>query len=278
MSEQQDREFFSYILHRSEHFDLSQLPFCVRTVGQRFESIDYKSRFTAHDFYEFSWTIGGYGTLLFEDSCYDVNAGDIMIIPIGLKRQYICRDSFWNMRWFTATGDFFNQLLQQFSVTPAPFHAGTCPELDFIQLENAIKEMSFHGLQMACSTAFKILIQACTGHYVDPKQNPLTTHCIQLIDKNLEYHDLNVDWLAENCQCHRSFLSRQFKKEMNISPSEYIAQKRLQKAMTLLNSERKMNIRTIAKKCGFYDPDYFSRFFRKQTGKQPKEFRLEDGH
>ena len=65
-------------------------------------------------------------------------------------------------------------------------------------------------------------------------------------------------------------LSRVFKREMGVGVSEYTNQIRCERASDLL-TRGEMNAAEIAEACGFGDHSYFTRVFRKITGKTPSE-------
>jgi AraC-like DNA-binding protein len=71
----------------------------------------------------------------------------------------------------------------------------------------------------------------------------------------------------------RTFL-RCFQRAMGCSPREYITRLRIHRAQALLlNHARSLNITDIAFLVGYNDSNYFSRQFRRLTGKSPKAFR-----
>jgi YesN/AraC family two-component response regulator len=69
-----------------------------------------------------------------------------------------------------------------------------------------------------------------------------------------------------------NYLSYIFRQEVAISPWDYLNRFRIQKARELL-VQTQDSITGIATRVGFNDPAYFSRVFRKSTGKSPQEFR-----
>lgn len=84
--------------------------------------------------------------------------------------------------------------------------------------------------------------------------------------------DLSVTMLAEQVYLNSDYLSRMFKQSKGITISEYIAALKIQRAKEML-SEPQLLIQEIAKALGFTSAGYFSRFFKKETGQTPQEFR-----
>ena len=69
-----------------------------------------------------------------------------------------------------------------------------------------------------------------------------------------------------------SYLSSLIKEELQLSFSEYIASKRVQKAKELLANE-KLSIEDIAEQVGYSDYFYFTKVFKKVAGISPSKYR-----
>ncbi|MBB4802377.1 AraC-like DNA-binding protein [Flavobacterium nitrogenifigens] len=78
--------------------------------------------------------------------------------------------------------------------------------------------------------------------------------------------------LGEELGISRVKCYRIFKETLNQSPSDILMSLRLQKAEVLLKTKR-LNISEISFECGYNDPKYFGRSFKKYFGKTPKEFK-----
>ncbi|MEM7548289.1 MAG: AraC family transcriptional regulator [Bacteroidota bacterium] len=84
--------------------------------------------------------------------------------------------------------------------------------------------------------------------------------------------NLSLEEMAKLCGLSLSSFKREFKKEFNDSPKNYITTKRLEKAKELLKVTS-MSISEIAYEVGFNDPLYFTRVFKKKSGISPSNFR-----
>jgi len=100
----------------------------------------------------------------------------------------------------------------------------------------------------------------------------------QMVQKVMNYVSFHLDEpltlsiLADLIKINPSYLSTQFKKENQITLTDFINQKRIQHSLTLLNTTD-LPIHRIAERVGILDENYFSRLFKQQTGKSPREYR-----
>ena len=83
---------------------------------------------------------------------------------------------------------------------------------------------------------------------------------------------LSLERVAAQIYVNRCYLCQLFKENMQESFSEYITQKRLEQAQTLLKTSR-FSIDEIAEQCGFSSSGYFSTVFRKYYGQSPRAYR-----
>jgi AraC family transcriptional regulator of arabinose operon len=83
---------------------------------------------------------------------------------------------------------------------------------------------------------------------------------------------LTVRDLARQAQMSESGFSHTFKAVAGIPPRRYLIQERIARARELLETTR-LSVKEIAAQLGYDDPHYFSRCFRKVTGRPPSAFR-----
>lgn len=94
-----------------------------------------------------------------------------------------------------------------------------------------------------------------------------------VIELNQKYMEpWNISLMSDYCKFSEGYFSHKFKKQMGISPMNYLNELRIEKSKELLE-EGTMNISTISSVVGFQDSLYFSKVFKKSTGMPPSKFK-----
>jgi two-component system response regulator YesN len=84
------------------------------------------------------------------------------------------------------------------------------------------------------------------------------------------YRDLRLEEAAAYANFSVHYFSRWFKKHFHMNFTEYIQELRMNKAVELLN-EKRLSVKEVSYQTGFNDPNYFSKLFKKVTGKKPTD-------
>ncbi len=96
--------------------------------------------------------------------------------------------------------------------------------------------------------------------------------CLEYIDKNFD-QKLTLEHLAEHAKFSKYHFARIFKENTGFTITEQINARRCEEAKKLLmESGDKLSVSEIGRICGFDNPSYFTRTFRKYTGLLPSEF------
>lgn len=96
----------------------------------------------------------------------------------------------------------------------------------------------------------------------------------QFIKENYT-ENININFIAEKLNYSTSYLSRLFSQHTGVSPYRYIIELRINRAKYLLQNYRELSINQVGGMIGYPDQSYFSRIFKKITGKSPQEYREE---
>ena len=117
--------------------------------------------------------------------------------------------------------------------------------------------------------------EAETEETVEPFLSPFDEHFMkqvgEVIEKHLDNANFTVEEFAQELQMGRSIFYKKIKTLTGMPPLDYIQGIRIKHSVTLLDSGR-YNISTVAYMCGFNDPKYFSKYFKKKMGVTPTEY------
>lgn len=83
---------------------------------------------------------------------------------------------------------------------------------------------------------------------------------------------ISMENTAEAAGVSTGYLSKLFKRELDIGFNEYLTQIRLEKSQELL-ADTTMSVKEIALTVGYPDEKYYSRLFKKTTGIKPTDYR-----
>lgn len=97
----------------------------------------------------------------------------------------------------------------------------------------------------------------------------------EIIETELADMNLNNDIIAERMNMSRASFYNKFKNLTGETPNEYINNRRLAKAKSMLLADRGVSIAEISEALGFNSANYFSRKFKEKFGVTPAQYRQE---
>ncbi len=83
---------------------------------------------------------------------------------------------------------------------------------------------------------------------------------------------LTLQYFAESLSVNRSYLSNLFRREVGMTITDYVTDRRIRTAADLLLTTSNP-VKTVAKQVGIMDVHYFSRLFKRKMGVPPSEYR-----
>lgn len=247
-----------------------------------------------HDWNELIYVYNGEGTLLIDQTLYEVNAGDLFVIPANIVHRALPSSE----HLITSTAIFFSPaLIQQAAFLYAHtkdtiFHlARTEKNYRFHMKQSTTTELEHYLSQLhremnqsvvdsekAIFLWLQLILVHLNRHCMSNTTTIKSTNEPEWIREILSYIEnhldqkLELEELARIASISTAHLSRVFKKYLGIGLSDYITSKRLAKAKhQLLNTD--MKIENVADSCGFASMPHFYRTFKRHTDLTPAAYR-----
>ena len=219
-----------------------------------------------HRSWELIYCTSGSGDMVFEDRTLHYCANDVAVIPPMVPHSNQSGEGFTNLHLNMADAAFS-------AAEPLIIRADSNGFL-LDAFEAAFYYYSKANLGRALLPAYGQLITAFLNTY-----QPFRRHSevVQQIEDNILHHypdssyDLNA--YLSSLPFNTEYLKKMFKKETGLTPLQYLTDKRLESAArTLTTYYGKGNVSETAQMCGFADPLYFSRLFKKKYGVSPRSY------
>lgn len=119
--------------------------------------------------------------------------------------------------------------------------------------------------------AAKINFSITKPHHPVQPQKPEIKKALDYINKHLN-EVISLDEVAEHVFLSSYYLSKLFKKEMQINFVDYVNNKKIERAKILLQDST-WSVDSIAHSLGFSQTSYFSKTFKKSVGASPSQYR-----
>lgn len=225
----------------------------------------------SHEDWELIYCTEGEGELSFRELVpIKYREGTVVIIPPGVMHNNSSERGFSNMhinitdvmigagRPFDVPDDEGRHILRAFEDAYYFFNSGMCNK-DMIVA-------SLGNLIINYITAFRN--EKPIRGDIDLIRNDIL--------KNYTNCDYELDKFLHSVPFSYDYLRRLFKNEMGTTPHSYLTDLRMQLAEKLLCSVKgsELNISQIAYSCGYAEPLYFSRVFKKYFGCAPKNYAM----
>lgn len=101
--------------------------------------------------------------------------------------------------------------------------------------------------------------------------NTIFEMILEYVNNHYREHSLSLSSVASVFFYTDGYLSSTFKKNMGLGFNQYVNQLRITYALRLIEDGQR-SVRKISSECGFSDPLYFSKVFKKNVGVSPSEY------
>lgn len=263
--------------------DIKSLSFQLESITKSKYDSDWHSTLHTHPFTELFYVVDGKGEFSIQGQRFPVKPNDFVIINPQVEHtelsspdeplEYIVLGinglSFSNLTPVSEGGhpfSFFNLRDEQKDILRY---------LNAMVQEATSQQMSY---ELVCHNLLEILLIKILRHQhfdLEVGKQSKATKDISFIKHYLEtyYHEsIQLEDLASMTHLSRFYISHSFKKEIGMSPMEYLIDIRIKESKILLRTTN-YSISQVADIVGFTTPTYFSKQFRKSTGISPTDYR-----
>ncbi len=219
-----------------------------------------------HEEWELLYCTGGEGRLAFSDVELICRSGDLIAIPPGMAHTPL------------KTGPHEGICLRIANATltfryPMVLHDDANCSLLHLMQDTIWLFHSDADYRAALLPAYgHLLAQHVSSRRASSPRNQMVEEIAQNIVQNYANPNYELDALLKSAPYCYDYLCRLFRQELHTTPNKYLMDLRLQSAADLLRGGTGRSITEIARMCGYNDPLYFSRMFKKRYGVSPREY------
>lgn len=228
--------------------------------------------------YIIHYVIHGAGYLETEGKRYRVETGQSFItFPGRVIHYYPDKENPWEYLWIDFVGDTIEEMIGNtcFSMKHPVCEADPTHSLELYFRRLCDIDIYYHnkleatGILVTILGIYGDLFPVTRSDVVDQKDNRLSKALV-LIQSNYHKSEFHISKLCEMLSINRATLYRLFRSTLFCAPNEYLLNYRLEQAKKLLKLG--FSVKNTAVSCGFADPFYFSRAFKKRVGFSPSDY------
>lgn len=213
--------------------------------------------------------------LLHKGKSYTLTRGNLAVYAPNEEQKY----SFYagcSSLWCHFNGSLVEELFHSCNLTSGVYLLNPNKEI-FESYSTLIQRFhQFDKLTLANASLLELIyyISNASKALEQSRNSDIITKVLTYINVNYN-KQLTLDELSEKVGYSKSRFSHIFLDIVGMSPIKYMNDIRLKNSCELLHSTN-LTIAEIAQSCGFNDPLYFSRIFKKKYKISPKQYRLSD--
>ncbi len=228
----------------------------------------YKVQWHSHDYWELVYCTSGQGVFNFENgTTIQYQEGDAVAIPPHERHTNLSPKGFTNIH-LTMEDPVF------------PFRGAFRVGDEEGNLKHAFSQAKYYFLsdiikrELVLGALGELIVSYMIVYRNKSEFSAPVEQIRSLILRNYAQLDFALDEAVRQMPFHYDYLRKLFKKEMGITPLEYMTSLRMKKAESLLSTmwTREYSVAEVARMCGFDDALYFSRVFKKTYGCAPSAF------
>lgn len=254
--------------------NVPRLPVYLRSIGRKRLENGYREEAPElhSPFFEMIWCVRGVGEVFLYKEAFPMFPNDIFFYYPNERHVLHSLSESWEMYWVAFDGPSAVSFFDGYGYPRKMHSAEPCPIELFDEIRCKIGDSSPVTFRSMLALLCRLL--ALAGGADKSDSDPVRI-ALELIRKNLTNPGLDVNYLAEQLQMHRSTVTELFKKRLGRLPGQAIRDRRIHTAEALLRGTV-LPVREIAKRCGIPDESSFCRFFQHNCGMTPLQYRRKE--
>ena len=224
-----------------------------------------------HEECELVYCTGGYGTFTFDGGDHiSYGEGDLVVIPPRTPHANTSEEGFTNIHMRMASPAFLSKSPFLVHDDDGQFRFAFNEAKYYYQADITKRELVLEAL--GDLIASYMMVHLSSSGFSEPVEQIRVA-----IMHSYTQPDFALDAAIRKLPFHYDYLRKLFKKEVGVTPLEYMTSLRMKKAESMLSSawSRDYSVAEVAEMCGYSDPLYFSRVFNKHYGRSPSAFAKE---
>ena len=223
----------------------------------------------SHPYAEIIITTQGEGTTIVEENRFEIKKGSVLLIPPQVKHSHE------SVQGFSDISIQVDELCDELILDTAILFLDTADVL--ITLANMIHH-NYIQKEFNYKTINQKLLESMYEYIIRLKGKQYTYDFVwklkESMAENVSNTSFNIVKATKEFGVSFEYMRHCFKEELQVTPLAYLTGIRIQQARRLLEHNRGYKIAEVAHMCGYNDPYYFSKMFKKIVGMSPKEYRL----
>ncbi len=239
----------------------------VELVGHLFQDT-YSIALHSHQCWEYVYYTSGSGILYVDGEEIPFMAGELFVMPPGVVHGERAEGGFQNYHCSISSCDFSAKSYVKISDRDGAFLS----LMEGMYREYHLQRKNWRSI---VDTHLQLLDQYIYSFLQEPTLNYYVSVAVTAMLDNLSNSQFSVDAMISEFPFHRNYFVRLFQGQIGKTPLRFLTDHRISYAIQLLETRESsgLSLKEISRMAGYQDYYYFSRVFKKSTGRAPSDWK-----